>query len=283
MPRLSVPLLALALAGATAPAQRPAPYPVSFPRADGHTVPVTVYPPADSCRGIAIISPGAGGSEKGYGYLGQGMSAMGYLAVVVGHEESGLRALRAHIRGRGLSGGLEALITDPGAYDGRFMDIAASRAWAGAHCRAAESILLGHSMGAATVMIEAGAANKLNVHGADAFDVYVAMSPQGVGSIFPDHAWRHIAKPMLVLTGTRDTELGGLSWQTRLQPFQDMPPGCKWQGVIDGATHMDFGRGGATGAPGRLALRTIAAFLDAVHRRDCGAPAAMPGITLQAK
>ncbi|MBU3750693.1 MAG: alpha/beta hydrolase, partial [Mycobacterium sp.] len=38
----------------------------------------------------------------------------------------------------------------------------------------ARPVLIGHSMGAATVMMEAGAKNKLGVQGADAFAAYIA-------------------------------------------------------------------------------------------------------------
>jgi predicted dienelactone hydrolase len=256
----------------------------SFPRQDGKMVPARAYrSAADSCRGIAIISPGAGGSERGYAYLGKGMAAQGYLAVVVGHQESGLRALRQHMRGRGLSGGLSRLITDPQAYEGRFMDIAAARQWARARCPASESVLLGHSMGAATVMIEAGARNKLGVRGSDDFDVYVALSPQGVGTIFPPGAWHGISKPVLVITGTRDEELGGLSWKTRTEPYDDMSPGCKWLAVVDGATHMEFAGNGTSPEPGTLALQTIQAFLTGVRHHDCAAPPSERGIEMKAK
>ncbi len=232
---------------------------------------------------VAVISPGAGGSERGLAYLGKGMASLGYLALLVGHQESGLRAIRQHMRGSGLSDGLSQLITDPQAYGGRFIDIAAAKQWAGAHCRATESILLGHSMGAATVMIEAGAKNKLRVSGLDDFDIYVALSPQGVGSIFPNDAWREISSPVLMMTGTRDEELGGLSWKTRTEPYQHMPPGCKWLGVVDGGTHMDFGGSGTSQEPEKLTMQTIQAFLRAIHQHDCRPPQGPAGMTLQGK
>ena len=49
---------------------------------------------------------------------------------------------------------------------------------------------------------------------------------------------------VLMLTGTQEKEVGGLSWETRTEPFNNMKTGCKWLGVIGGATHMNFaGRG----------------------------------------
>lgn len=258
--------------------------PFALPRQDQKMVPVTAYAPAtDSCRGTALISPGAGGSEKHYVYLGEAMSAQGYLAVVIGHQESGLKAVRQRLRGNGVRDALSELITDPQAYEGRFMDIAAVKQWAKARCSGAESILLGHSMGAATVMIEAGAKNRLGVNGSNAFDAYIALSPQGVGSIFPPNAWQGIGKPVLSLTGTRDDELGGASWENRTEPFKDMRAGCKWLGVVDGATHQNFGGRRMSRKTEALTIQTIQAFLQGVRSGDCKAPQPSRGIDVQVK
>lgn len=257
---------------------------VSLRRQDRTPFEVTVYPPAGGpCRGIALVSPGAGGSAQGYRYLGEAMGSQGYLAVVMGHSESGRRALREHARGGSLREGLADLITDPRAYEGRFMDIAAARRWAAAHCASPESVLIGHSMGAATTMIEAGARNRLGLEGSDAFTAYIALSPQGAGSIFPENAWSGIRKPTLLLTGTRDTELGGGSWETRTEPYASLPPGCKWLGVIDGATHMHFAGHGLSQHTEALAIQTIAAFLDARRRGDCQPPPRNRGIEISAR
>ena len=257
---------------------------VSLSRQDQKAVPVTAYlPKSVACRGVAIISPGAGGSEKGYQYLGEAMSSLGYLAVVVGHQESGRRALRQHMRGNGLRDGLTELITDPTAYRGRFMDIVASKEWALSRCNAAESVLIGHSMGAATAMIEAGARNKVGVKGTDSFGAYIALSPQGTGSIFPQNAWTDIKRPVLSLTGTRDDELGGTSWETRTEPYMNMPAGCKWLGVIDGATHMNFAGNGMSRRTEALTTQVIGSYLDGIHRGDCRAPKQSHGIDIQSK
>lgn len=258
--------------------------PVYLTRQDRHQVPIRVYAPQQgACQGIAIISPGAGGSEDGYAYLGEAMAAQGYLAAVVGHRESGREALRRHLRARGFRQGLLDLITDPGAYRGRFMDIAAARKWAQARCRGSQSVLIGHSMGAATVMMAAGAKNRLGVTGEDAFDAYVALSPQGVGSIFPENAWSGIAKPVLILTGTRDRELESGSWQTRTEPFRSLPPGCKWLGIIDGARHLNFAGRGFSRRTEALTIRTIRAFLRGVWRGDCALPPDEEGVEMEGK
>jgi predicted dienelactone hydrolase len=254
---------------------------VTVTRQDKARVPMTVYSPAGDCRGTAIISHGAGGSEQGYSYLGKYFAGEGWLAIVPGHQESGMGALRGHMRGANVREGLGELVADPAAYVGRLMDIKAARQWAGDHCKAPAAILVGHSMGAATVMIEAGAKNSLGVKGSDAFDAYIALSPQGHGSIFPADAWSGISKPVLTITGTNDGELGGQSWKVRTEPFANMAPGCKWLGVVDGATHMNFaGRGSASAEA--LTLQTIGAFL-AAQGHGCRAPQVARGIEVQVK
>jgi hypothetical protein len=124
-------------------------------------------------------------------------------------------------------------------------------------------------MGAATVMMEAGAKNKMGIVGADSFNLYIALSPQGAGSIFPENAWVNIKKPVLTITGTRDNELGGASWETRTEPFNNMPAGCKWLGVIDGATHMNFAGEGMSRRVTEATTKTIHAFIDGVRRGGC--------------
>jgi len=253
-------------------------------RQDHKRIPATAYAPASpTCQGISIISPGAGGSEKGYRYLGATLSTLGYLAVVVDHPESGRRAVREHLQSKGLREGLAELINEPDAYRGRFMDIAAAKRWAKDRCEAEESVLIGHSMGAATAMMEAGARNKLGVQGTDAFHIYIALSPQGPGSIFPANAWADIQKPVLLLTGTEDTELGGGSWETRTKPFNNMAPGCKWLGAIDGSSHLNFAGIGLSHRTESLVALTIGNFLSALHHGDCNPPAQVQGMELSTK
>ncbi len=253
-------------------------------RQDLNYVAVNIYAPKTAeCRGLAIVSPGAGGSEQGYRYLGETLSSLGLLGMVIGHRESGRAALRDRMRDNGFREGLTELITDPAAYRGRLMDIAAARQWAKGRCGVSDSFLIGHSMGAATVMMEAGAQNKLGIQGSDAFTAYIALSPQGVGIIFPSKAWSDIRKPLLLLTGTSDSELGGASWETRTEPFESMPEGCKWLGVITGATHLSFSGKGMSRTTEALTSLTISNFLDAIHRGDCSSASHPQGMELTTK
>ena len=257
---------------------------IELKREDSKSVPAMVYKPSISeCKGVAIISHGAGGSEKGYTYLGTAMSSFGYLAVVVGHQESGFQAVQELIGGKTLSDGLAKLITDPKAYQARFMDIAVAKDWAQGQCNSKVAVLIGHSMGAATVMMQAGALNKLNIAEVPKFTAYIAISPQGSGLIFPENAWNDINQPVLMLTGTQDKELGGLSWQTRTEPFNNMKSGCKWLGVIDGATHMNFAGRGISKKTETLTSQVIREFLTGVQASDCKLLNQISGMTISVK
>ncbi len=76
---------------------------LTLTRQDGQQISATLYSPTlAACRGIAVVSHGAGGSEQGYGYLGTALASFGYLAVVIGHPESGRLALREVVRTHGL-------------------------------------------------------------------------------------------------------------------------------------------------------------------------------------
>ena len=252
-----------------------------LPRSDGAKTPALHYAPVGACLGTVIISHGAGGSEKGLAYLGEFMQSKGWRAIVVGHAESGRAALRAKIPGFDVKAGLAALITDPAAYRGRFADIQAALAWQKGRCKNLFTALIGHSMGAATVMLAVGAENKLGLRTRIGFDAYVAMSPQGVGSIFPADAWRGIKAPVYALTGTEDKELNA-DWRTRLDAYKSMPLGCKWQGVITGANHMAFGRGGSESEK-VLITGSVLGFLEKAKAKDCGRPYTGTGIRIDSK
>lgn len=204
-------------------------------------------------------------------------------AIVMGHKESGRAALTSDLREKhGIKGGLRELVDDPKAYDARLMDIAAALKWA-TSCKGPYAALIGHSMGARTVMVEAGAKNKLGVKGQDRFDAYVAMSPDGPDPMFPENAWIGITKPMLTLTGTRDKSMQTGDYESRAIPYDNMPAGCKRLGVVDGATHMNFAGVGFAAMTEKLTLLETKSFLDGLRGGERGTPVAAEGITVKNK
>ncbi len=267
---------------------------VQVARADGLRTPLRVYRASGAgtgCAPLAVISPGAGGSENGYRYLAEFMARMGYATVVMGHAESGGSALRKDMFDYGLKQGVRKLVADRQAEQARLLDVGAALQWAEKQCAPPYRVLLGHSMGSETVMLEAGAGNMIGVPsppaGQDRFDAYVALSPEGPGIVFPEHAWEKIHKPLLVLTGTRDQSLQG-GPQARQIPWHDLPGSgtarCQWMGVIRGATHMNFAGIGFGARPVEAKVTgTIAAFLRGARQGRCTPPPVKAGMTLQVK
>ena len=286
--------LLLSLSVALSTVHLPAQEHVSAPRADGHATPLLVYRAENTtaaCPPLAVISHGAGGSEKGYVYLARAMASAGYTVVVMGHKESGLSALSSDIAAHGFHDGIQALVEDPAAESARLLDVDAALVWANSQCPAPFKVLLGHSMGSSTVMLEAGTRNFIGVvsppAGQNRFDAYVALSPEGPGIVFPDHAWSSIRKPILILTGTRDQSLKG-GPEARQIPWHELPGDgrrhCEWMGVIDSATHMNFaGNGLGVRKVEPLVTSTTLAFLSGVRAGHCTAPTPQPGITVSIK
>jgi len=270
---------------------------LTTPRSDGHPTPLVLYKPSSPttpCAPLAVISHGAGGTEYGYRFLAESMAQLGYTTLVMGHAESGPEALRDAMGAHVHYASVGALVADPTAERDRLLDITAALNWADSQCHAPFRVLLSHSMGAETVLLEAGAKNSIGIHsppaepstGQDRFDAYIALSPSGPGLTAPEHAWHSLRKPILILTGTRDYAVTG-PVETRQIPYQDLPEiptHCHWLGVIDNANHLNFagiGLGADTVKP--LVTQTVAAFLKGVQAQNCPLPPAISSLTLQAK
>ncbi len=251
-------------------------------RADGKIFKVKILTPQTPPLGLVVVSPGAGGSENGYGYLVDYFATHGWLVCAMEHLESNLDSLREHTKHQGLKKALVEMVTDPLSYQGRIMEIQGVLDWIGDSV-GGPRILVGHSMGAATVMIEAGAKNKLGCHGKDRFSAYIALSPQGPGLIFLEGAWEHLSKPMLLITGTEDHELDS-AWGSRLKSFEGMKSGThKWLGVIDGATHMNLAGVGLSRKPEQCVIELVDLFIKKNMGQIQGDLTTSPGITLVVK
>jgi hypothetical protein len=85
-----------------------------------------------------------------------------------------------------------------------------------------------------------------------------------------------------MLTGTKDRGLEG-DWSWRTLPFQDLPNGCKWLGVINGANHMNFAGVGASAATQKVTMLALNAFLDTVRSNCVMSPPKTKGITFMSK
>lgn len=260
-------------------------------RDDKVSISVRSYPAiseaASACAPLAVLSHGAGGSEEGLAYIAEALAQKGWQVFVPRHQESDRAAVVKTLIGVRLKGGLDATLrqitSTSSHYKKRLEDISAVLAYAtqqadAAHCVIPKKVLLGHSMGAATVMMEAGAKNQMDVTGQDRFDAYVAISPQGVGAVFPEQAWQSVQKPLLSITGTQDHALEG-DWQTRVTLFSSLPKGCHWQAVIDSASHLNLAGNGFSFRVKPQVLALIEPFLQALP--NCAGLVQSEGVLLK--
>jgi pimeloyl-ACP methyl ester carboxylesterase len=266
--------LALAITAGPATAE-------TLPRSDGGQTPIRRHGPQGGCGPTMIFSHGFGGDETGGAELASAMAAQGWRVIAMGHRESGRRQLRQAIFGGGPPReGIAAGARDPEAHRLRFLDLDAALAEARRRCRPSRLVLAGHSMGAMTTMLEAGATASFGRYGANRFDAYVAISPQGVGSGFTAGSWAGVTKPVLMITGTRDQALEG-GPETRLSAFAGLPPGRKRLAVIPGAGHLMLAATGKNGVSRAVSALTLEFLADI----EAGGlrPSRVPGVDVRDK
>jgi alpha-beta hydrolase superfamily lysophospholipase len=253
----------------------------TYRRADGVMVDAKVLD-ARGCAPLVIISHGLGGSLSGNAPLATALNRAGYRVVVPSHGESGRDALRSAL----LSGrpriGVANAASDPAAHRARMADLDAILAVENRRCAVPFRALAGHSMGARTTLIEAGATSTARIAGQNRFDAYIAISPQGEGNdFFPAGAMRALGKPVLMITGTEDRSVDG-GYETRLSTFDGLPPGRKRLAVIEGATHGALG-GRNDARVGAMVGVIAVEFLSQIRPGPWGAPGRRAGVTFADK
>jgi predicted dienelactone hydrolase len=107
----------------------------------------------------------------------------------------------------------------------------------------------GHSYGALTAMLLAGARSSAETPAIDVTDARVkaviAMSPQGMDPHLglTAESWANVRKPMLFITGSNDRSGQAHDAAWRRDPFVNSPAGDKYFISIEGAGHMSFAGG----------------------------------------
>ncbi|MBV9342726.1 MAG: hypothetical protein JO159_17820 [Acidobacteria bacterium] len=201
-----------------------------------------------------MFSHGFGGTKDGYEYLGNGWADSGYIVILPTHFGSDHDAF-LEVGGKtardpaasfelqrqrtadvslvlSLLDKIEQQVPDlRGQVDRQHVGVG------------------GHSMGAGTAML-VGGATASSPKGAmqsfrdDRVKAIVAMSPQGPGEEgFGERSWDHIDIPVMTMSGTRDGGIGGEPPSWRVQAFNHMPSGDKYQVTVNGAEHLSFAIG----------------------------------------
>ncbi len=224
----------------------------------GRDIPILVYlPPEAAPAPIVLFSHGLGGSRFGSSYLGKHWSARGYVAVFVQHPGSDasvwqdkppgqrMQALRQAtslqnflLRVKDIPAVLDQLERWNRSPGNRFPeDVLAGR------LDLTRVGMSGHSFGAVTTQALSGQ----TIAGGRApftdprIKAAVIMSPSSPRRGTPQEAFGQVKIPWLLMTGTKDiAPIGDTDVKSRLAVFAALPPGHKYELVLNQAEHSAF-------------------------------------------
>ena len=266
---------------------------------ENREIPLYVYlPTTKSPAPVVIFSHGLGGSNRGSAFLGKHWAARGYVAVFVQHPGSdegvwrGKRTLAERLDSMRKAAGVDNFLL-------RVKDIPAVITQLEKWNKDPEHPLSGrldlkkigmsgHSFGAATTQGVSG--QKYPLTGGAFTDkrisAAISFSPSSPRkSMQPSEAFGSVKIPWMLMTGTKDTApIGEQTVESRLAVFPALPPGDKYEIVLDNAEHSVFTERPLPGEKERrnpnhrkviLALST--AFWDAYVRDDPQAKAWLQG------
>lgn len=255
-----------------------------------------VLPASPAAAPVLLFSHGLGGSREGSAYLGEHWSRRGYVTIYLQHpgsDESVWRGARAKARRQSIEDAASAqnLLL-------RFGDVKAVidqlEQWnrtsghpLSGRLRMDQVGMSGHSFGALTAQGVSG--QSFPGHGAKFTDrrirAAVIMSPGSPRQGGAQQAFSNVHVPWMLMTGTKDVaRIGGQTLESRLDVYPHLPPGGKYELVLEGAEHSAFTeRAPLSSAAQRnpnhhraiLALST--AFWDAHVRGDAAARAWLDG------
>ncbi|MHB2015919.1 MAG: alpha/beta hydrolase family protein [Candidatus Xenobia bacterium] len=235
---------------------------------------------------VLLFSHGLGGSCEGYAYLGKQWASRGYVSVHLQHPgsddsvwrdvppEQRMEAMRKAASGRNLLLREEDVtrvldtLTVWNATEGNPLHGRLDMSRVG---------MSGHSFGALTTQMVSGE----DGHADPRIKAAVIMSPSSPRRGSGADAFASVQIPWMLMTGTEDAApIGDQKVADRLAVFPALPPGDKYELVLDGARHLAFSD---REAPGRnpnhhraiLALST--AFWDTYLRGDAAAKAWLTG------
>ena len=209
------------------------------------------YPQEEGSFPLIIFSHGAGGSKDSFSYLSRFWASCGYVCIHPTHFGSDVSILQKI--------GLQALLeitNDPELYSQRPQDISfiidsldeLEQQVPQLKGKIDQSVIgvSGHSYGAYTAMLLAGAVIDLAVGDEESFQddrigVFLGISPQGTNRLgLNKNSWDKIRNPMMMVSGSKDQGWEGKPASWRLEAFNYMPVGDKYHVLIEGANHFSF-------------------------------------------
>lgn len=260
-------------------------------------IPIRVYlPPSKKAEPVVFFSHGLGGSREGNPYLGKHWAGRGYVVVFVQHAGSDtavwkerpiaerMQAMRDAASGRNL---LLRVKDIPAVLDQLEKWNRENGHPLAGRMDLAHVGMSGHSFGASTTQAVSGEAIR---GGSTPFtdkriSAALAMSPNIRPGGDPKVSFGNVHIPWLLMTGTHDASpINNTSPKDRLMVYPALPPGAKYELVLDKAEHNAFGDRALPGEKmarnpnhHRAILALSTAFWDAYLRGDKAAKAWLDG------
>jgi predicted dienelactone hydrolase len=260
-------------------------------------IPVRVYlPEAKGAQSVILFSHGLGGSRENDPYLGQHWAKRGYVAVFMQHAGSDDRVWKDEDPSQRMGALKDAASLQN--FMLRVKDVPAVldalAQWNSSSGHALKGRLdlrhigmAGHSFGAVTSQAVSGENFPLAREGlTDArIKAAVMMSPSTPKRGDAKTAFGSVKIPWLLMTGTNDdSPIGGQGAASRREVFPALPPGSKYELVLDKAEHSAFSDRALPGDQQprnpnhhRAVLALSTAFFDAYLRNDSAARAWLDG------
>jgi predicted dienelactone hydrolase len=267
--------------------------------ARGHReIPLHIYlPAAKSPAPIVIFSHGLGGTNRGSAFLGKHWAARGYVAVFVQHPGSDdsvwrdkpfAERLNAMRKAAGLDNFMLRVKDIPAVLDQLDRWNQNSNHALAGRLDKKKVGMSGHSFGAVTTQAVSGQTFPLSATSLTdkRIKAAIAFSPSSPRkSVEPKQAFGAVAISWMLMTGTKDVApIGDQDAKSRLAVFAALPPGGKYELVLDNAEHSVFTERPLPGDKEkrnpnhhRVILALSTAFWDTYLRDDARAKAWLDG------
>ncbi|QOV91157.1 alpha/beta hydrolase family protein [Humisphaera borealis] len=260
-------------------------------------IPLRVYlPTAASPAPVVLFSHGLGGSRENNPYLGEHWSGRGYVVVVMQHIGSDIsvwkdvpmaQRLTSLKQAANLQNTLLRLRDVPAVIDQLERWNKSSDSPLAGRLDLRRIGMSGHSFGAITTQ---GVSGQRTARGDATFTdkrikAAIAMSPDSPKNGDLSKLFGGVQIPWLLMTGTNDVAMVGTAdVASRTAVFPALPPGGKYEIVLDGGEHDAFGDRDLPGSNNkrnpnhhRVILALSTAFWDAYLREDAQAKAWLDG------
>jgi len=216
-------------------------------------IPIRIYyREMDHPAPVVLFSHGLGGSRENNPYLGNHWAARGYIAVFLQHHGSDAAVWQDKPRAERMEA-MEKAANIPNLLL-RVKDVPAVlnqlEQWNNSTGHVLSGRLnlkrvgmSGHSFGAVTTQAVSGQRTPQGVapFTDSRITAAIAMSPTSPKRGSPEKAFGRVKIPWLLMTGTKDFGLvGGGDPESRMKLFPALPPGDKYELVLDRAEHSAF-------------------------------------------